>query len=70
MTATTPNQPAEANRGVAAQDGTDAQSWDHTKCPTAREEFTAWLTASCQRQALPVTINDPTTLAAIATLLR
>ena len=49
---------------------TDGQSWDHTKCPTGREEFTAWLTASCERQALPVTISDPTTLAAIATLLR
>jgi hypothetical protein len=35
-----------------------------------RPEFTAWLTASCERQALPVTVTDPTTLAAIATLLR
>jgi hypothetical protein len=70
MTATTANQPAEADRCVATQDSTDGQSWDHTKCPTGREEFTAWLTASCERQALPVTISDPTTLAAIATLLR
>jgi hypothetical protein len=37
---------------------------------TGREEFTAWLTASCQRQNLPVTITDPTALAAVAALLR
>jgi hypothetical protein len=43
---------------------------DNGECPTARDEFTAWLTASCQRQALPVTVTDPTTLAAVATLLR
>jgi hypothetical protein len=41
-----------------------------TNCPTGREEFIAWLTASCQRQALPVTITDPTVLAAVAALLR
>jgi len=35
----------------------------------AREDFTAWLTASCERQSLPVTITDPSTLAAVATLL-
>ncbi|BBX64827.1 MULTISPECIES: hypothetical protein [Mycobacteriaceae] len=35
-----------------------------------RPEFIAWLTASCERQALSVTVTDPTTLAAIATLLR
>ncbi|WP_343577699.1 hypothetical protein [Mycobacterium sp.] len=35
-----------------------------------RPEFTAWLIASCERQALPVTVTDPSTLAAIATLLR
>ncbi|ETZ72422.1 MULTISPECIES: hypothetical protein [Mycobacteriaceae] len=35
-----------------------------------RPEFIAWLTASCERQNLAVTVTDPTTLAAIATLLR
>ena len=35
-----------------------------------RDQFTAWLTASCQRQALPVTVTDPTTLATVAALLR
>jgi hypothetical protein len=37
---------------------------------TGRGEFTAWLIASCERQDVPVTITDPTALAAIATLLR
>ena len=37
---------------------------------TGRDEFTAWLSASCERQALPVIITDPTALTAIATLLR
>ena len=35
-----------------------------------RPELIAWLTASCERQNLAVTVTDPTTLAAIATLLR
>ena len=34
-----------------------------------RPEFTAWLTASCQRQGLPVTISDPIVIERIATLL-
>lgn len=34
-----------------------------------RPEFTAWLTASCQRQDLPVTITDPIVIERIATLL-
>jgi hypothetical protein len=34
-----------------------------------RPEFTAWLTASCQRQDLPVTITDPIVIEQIATLL-
>lgn len=34
-----------------------------------RPEFTAWLTASCQRQGLSVTITDPTVIGRIATLL-
>lgn len=32
-------------------------------------EFIAWLTASCERQNLPVTVTDPTVIARIATLL-
>lgn len=36
----------------------------------SREEFTLWLTESCRRQHLPVTITNPTVLATIATLLR
>jgi hypothetical protein len=35
-----------------------------------RPEFTAWLTASCQRQHVPVTITNPTVLANVAALLR
>lgn len=35
-----------------------------------RPEFTAWLTASCQRQQVPVTITNPTVLATVAALLR
>jgi hypothetical protein len=38
--------------------------------PYSRDEFTRWLTESCQRQDLPVTITNPTVLASIATLLR
>jgi hypothetical protein len=37
---------------------------------TGRDEFMKWLTASCERQDVPVIITDPTALAAIATLLR
>jgi hypothetical protein len=37
---------------------------------TGRDEFIAWLIASCQRQDVPVSITDPTALATIATLLR
>jgi len=35
----------------------------------SREDFIAWLTASCRHHGVPVTITDPTTLATIATLL-
>ena len=55
---------ADGKHGVADDPG------NVTDCPTGREEFIAWLTASCQRQALPVTITDPTVLAAVAALLR
>jgi hypothetical protein len=34
-----------------------------------RSEFIAWLTASCERQNVPVTVTDPTVIARIATLL-
>lgn len=36
----------------------------------SREEFTAWLVDSCERQHLAVTITNPAVLADIATLLR
>jgi hypothetical protein len=65
MTARTQNQTVAAKTGIGAQDITREQSY-----PTAREEFTAWLTASCQRQALTVIVTDHTTLAAVAALLR
>jgi len=34
-----------------------------------RPEFIAWLSASCQRHDVPVTVTDPTVIARIATLL-
>ncbi|MDP7731941.1 hypothetical protein ABFW14_11800 [Mycolicibacterium fortuitum] len=46
-----------------AADRSDEQSY-------SREEFTAWLTRSCERQQLAVTITNPAVLADIATLLR
>lgn len=70
MTATTPDQPLLAKAGVAADNNTDGQSRQHAKRHPTRQEFNAWLTASCERQGLSVTITDPHTLAAIATLLR
>jgi hypothetical protein len=33
-------------------------------------EFIAWLTASCERQGVPVTVTDPTVITQVATLLR
>ena len=36
----------------------------------SREEFTAWLVQSCERQQLAVTITNPAVLADIATRLR
>lgn len=36
----------------------------------SRDEFTAWLIQSCERQRLAVTITNPAVLADIATLLR
>ena len=69
MTAATPTRHCATPQRLAAQRKSDQRSRDHTGYPATREEFTAWLTASCQRQALPVTISDPATLAAVATLL-
>jgi hypothetical protein len=34
-----------------------------------REEFTAWLAASCERQCVPLTVTDPIVIARVATLL-
>lgn len=33
-----------------------------------RAEFTAWLTASCERQGVPVTITDPIVITQVITL--
>lgn len=38
--------------------------------PYSREEFTAWLVGSCERQQVAVRITNPAVLADIATLLR
>lgn len=38
--------------------------------PYSREEFTRWLTESCHRQHVPVTITNPAVLATVSTLLR
>jgi len=69
MTATTSHRAADTTTGVAAVCSSDETSGDHGKCQPTRKEFTAWLTASCERQGLPVVVTDSTTLAAIATLL-
>jgi hypothetical protein len=69
MTATAPSQTADTTTGIAAEDTSARQSRGYVTCPTAREEFMAWLTASCERQGLPVTVTDAATLAAIAALL-
>jgi len=46
---------------------------EHDAAPAAssytREEFTAWLAASCARQGVPVIITDPTVIAHVAILL-
>lgn len=34
-----------------------------------RGEFTAWLTASCQSQGVPVIISDPSVIEQVAVLL-
>jgi len=72
MTAATTNQyqTAATHTSVGPQSVTCRQSRDQTQCLAGRDEFTAWLTASCQRQALPVTITDHATLATVAALLR
>jgi hypothetical protein len=54
---------------IGAQAITREQSRNSGQCTAAHDDFTAWLTASCARQAVPVTITDHATLAAIATLL-
>jgi hypothetical protein len=37
--------------------------------PYGDEEFLGWLTASCQRQHVPLTITDPTVIAHVVALL-
>ncbi|BDD83915.1 hypothetical protein TPB0596_36780 [Tsukamurella pulmonis] len=36
----------------------------------ARKDFRAWLTVSCERQNLPVTIDDRATVTKVAALLK
>lgn len=50
---------------------TDAAGSSDTRVAPLHErpEFIAWLTASCQRHDVPVTVTDPTVIARIATLL-
>lgn len=50
-------------------DGTAANPDAGAVPPYERPEFIAWLTASCERQNLPVTVTDPTVIERIATLL-
>lgn len=37
--------------------------------PYGDEEFLAWLTASCQSQNVPLTVNDPAVIAHVVALL-
>lgn len=69
MTTNKGGRAASDPKQVGAQSSTSGQPSDRVG-GTGRDEFTAWLTSSCERQALSVTITDPTALAAIATLLR
>jgi len=39
------------------------------KPPYTREEFTAWLGASCERNGVPPTVTDPIAIAQVAALL-
>jgi hypothetical protein len=68
MTTTAELTVSERERSAAQ----NVPSYRHNGHPagTGRDEFNAWLTASCERQDLPVIITDPTALAAVATLLR
>jgi hypothetical protein len=67
---TTAAKPTVSERKRPAAQNVPSARRDGHPDGTGRDEFTAWLTASCDRQALPVIITDPTALAAIATLLR
>ncbi len=40
-----------------------------TSNPIQPDELLAWLSASCQRQDLPLLINDPATVSKVAVLL-
>lgn len=70
MTATKSEHTEATHESVGVQDIAAIQALNRIQCPAGRDEFTKWLVASCERQDLPVTITDPTLLAAIATLLR
>ena len=67
------SHPASTTRGrVMATTPADGAASNHDAGAVPlheRPEFIAWLTASCERQDLPVTITDPTVIERIATLL-
>jgi hypothetical protein len=70
MTASAANHTAAATTRIGAQSIARQRSHGYRDDPATREEFTAWLTASCQCQALPVAVTGHATLAAVAALLR
>lgn len=67
-------QPPHRGRGPAMANTAPQSAPEHDRAAVPplheRPEFTAWLTASCQRQQVPVTITNPTVLANVAALLR
>jgi hypothetical protein len=70
MTTTGADQTVADHQRGAARSITSARAGNHAERRPDRDEFTAWLRASCQRQGLPVTITDPAVLSAVAALLR
>lgn len=70
MTATHANEAATDPNHVVVEGVADRVSNNGTRCQGGRDAFIAWLTASCQRQSVPLTITDPTLLATVASLLR
>lgn len=55
---------------VSSQAACNEAQTEQVEKQYSREEFTAWLVQSCERQQLAVTITNPALLSDIATLLR